>query len=186
MAVASKSPEFSISDIDEGSPSVSRQAAHDFQGARMLTVENAAELTQHVGKKIGTSEWLEIDQPMIDAFAQATGDHNWIHVDVARAKKEMPGGKTIAHGYLTLSLLPRLSKTVYHMRQRGKGFNYGADRVRFTAPVPVGSRVRLTETIKAAEQTNVGLRVKFSCVIEIEGGTRPAMIAETIVLFAKD
>jgi acyl dehydratase len=161
-------------------------ASQDLQGARMLTVENASELMQYVGQKLGTSDWLEVDQPMIDAFAQTTGDMNWIHVDVERAKREMPDGKTIAHGYLTLSLLPRLSKTVYRMRQRGKGFNYGANRVRYTAPVPVGSRVRLTETLKEAEQTDAGIRVVFACTIEIEGGTRPAMIAETIVLFANE
>ena len=95
---------------------------------------------------------------MIDAFAQATGDHNWIHVDVERAKREMPGGKTIAHGYLTLSLIPKLSKTVYHMQQRGKGFNYGANRIRFTSPVPVGSRIRLKETLKEAESRETGTR----------------------------
>ena len=151
----------------------------------MLTVENPAELKKHVGEKLGTSEWLTIDQTMIDAFADATGDKNWIHVDVERAKREMPGGKTIAHGYLTLSLIPRLSKTVYHIQQRAKGFNYGANRIRFTAPVPVGSRVRLTETLKEAQDTDAGLRLNFECVIEIEGEKRPAMVAETIVLLTK-
>ena len=123
---------------------------------------------------------------MIDAFAHATGDMNWIHVDVERAKREMPGGKTIAHGYLTLSLFPKLSKTVYQMQQRGKGFNYGANRVRFTSPVPVGSRIRLKETLKEAERADAGTRLTFTCVIEIEGSARPAMIAETIVLIAND
>ena len=101
-------------------------------------------------------------------------------------KREMPGGKTIAHGYLTLSLIPKLSKTVYQMQQRGKGFNYGANRVRFTAPVPVGSRIRLKETLKEAEETNAGTRFVFDCVIEIEGAARPAMVAETIVLMTED
>jgi acyl dehydratase len=152
----------------------------------MLTVENPAELKKHVGQKLGTSEWFTIDQKMIDAFAEATGDHNWIHVDAERARREMPGGKTIAHGYLTLSLIPRLSKTVYHIQQRGKGFNYGANRIRFTAPVPVGSRVRLTETLKEARDVDAGLRLIFECVIEVEGETRPAMVAEIIVLMTKD
>ena len=152
----------------------------------MLTVENPAELKNHVGQTLGTSEWFTIDQPMIDAFAKATGDMNWIHIDVERASREMPGGKTIAHGYLTLSLIPRLSKTVYHIQQRAKGFNYGANRVRFTAPVPVGSRVRLTESLKEAADTDAGLRLTFVCVIEIEGGKRPAMVAEIIVLMTKD
>ena len=136
----------------------------------MLTVENPAELKKHVGQKLGASDWYTVDQKTIDAFAHATGDLNWIHIDVERAKREMPGGKTIAHGYLTLSLIPRLSKTVYHIQQRGKGLNYGANRVRFITPVPVGSRVRLI----------------FECVIEIEGEAKPAMIAETIVLIMKD
>jgi acyl dehydratase len=152
----------------------------------MLTVDNPAEMKNHVGQKLGTSEWFTVDQEMIDAFAKATGDMNWIHIDAERAKREMPGGKTIAHGYLTLSLIPRLSKTVYHIQQRGKGFNYGANRVRFTAPVPVGSRVRLTETLKEAVDTDAGLRLTFDCVIEIEGGKRPAMVAEIIVLMTKD
>jgi acyl dehydratase len=152
----------------------------------MLTVDNPAELKKHVGQKLGTSEWFTIDQKMIDAFADATGDHNWIHVDAERARREMPGGKTIAHGYLTLSLIPRLSKTVYRIQQRGKGFNYGANRVRFTAPVAVGSRVRLTETLKEAQDVGAGLRLIFECVIEIEGETRPAMVAEIIVLLTKE
>ena len=152
----------------------------------MLTVENPAELKKHVGQKLGTSEWFTIDQTMIDAFAEATGDRNWIHIDAERAKREMPGGKTIAHGYLTLSLIPRLSQTVYRIQQRGKGFNYGANRVRFTAPVPVDSRVRLTETLKEAQDVESGLRLIFECVIEVEGAARPAMVAETIVLITPD
>jgi acyl dehydratase len=152
----------------------------------MLTVENPAELKTHVGQKLGVSDWYAVDQSTIDAFAHATGDLNWIHIDVERAKREMPGGKTIAHGYLTLSLIPRLSKTVYHIQQRGKGLNYGANRVRFITPVKVGSRVRLIETLKQAEETGTGLRLTFECVIEIEGETRPAMIAETIVLITRD
>ena len=152
----------------------------------MLTVANAAELKNHVGQKLGTSEWLEITQPMIDAFAEATGDHNWIHVDVVRAKQERPGGKTIAHGYLTLSLIPKLSKTVYRVTHRAKGLNYGANKVRFTSPVPSGSRVRLTETLKDFTEVDTGTRLTFECVVEVEGGTRPAMVAETLVLIAKE
>jgi acyl dehydratase len=152
----------------------------------MLTVENTDALMAYVGKELGTSEWLTIDQPMIDGFARATGDMNWIHIDAERAKKEMPGGKTIAHGYLTLSLIPKLSKTVYSIQQRGKGFNYGADRIRFTSPVPVGSRIRLKETLKEAQKTEAGTRLIFTCTIEIEGSDRPAMIADTIVFLAND
>lgn len=152
----------------------------------MLTVENPADLKNYVGRTLGTSEWFTIEQSMIDAFAKATGDMNWIHVDVDRAKREMPGGKTIAHGYLTLSLIPRLSQTVFRIQERAKGLNYGANRVRFTTPVPVGSRVRLIETLKEAQETDAGLRLHFDCVIEIEGEKRPAMVAETIVLLLND
>jgi acyl dehydratase len=152
----------------------------------MLTVKNPAELMRYIGQELGTGEWLLIDQAMIDAFAHATGDVNWIHVDVERAKREMPDGRTIAHGYLTLSLLPLLSKTVYRIQQRGKGFNYGVNRVRFTSPVPVGSRIRLKGTLKEAEQVDAGTRLTFTCVIEIEGSARPAMIAETIGLIANE
>src|SRR6202161_4748223 len=109
----------------------------------MLEVEKPADMKSHIGEKIGTSEWVTVDQAMIDKFAEATGDHQWIHVDVERAKKEMPGGKTIAHGYLTLSLLPRLSAGVYRIRHTSRGINYGSNKVRFTSPVQVVSRVRL-------------------------------------------
>ena len=151
----------------------------------MLTVANPAELKKYVGHKLGTSEWMEITQAMIDAFANATEDHNWIHVDVARAMLEMPGGKTIAHGYLTLSLIPKLSKTVYRVEHSGKGFNYGSNKVRFTAPVPCGSRVRLTETLKDYAEVDTGTRLTFDCVIEVEGGSKPAMVAEVLVLISK-
>jgi acyl dehydratase len=152
----------------------------------MLTVETPAELKKHVGQKLGTSDWMEITQPMINAFADATGDHNWIHVDVERAKKEMPGGKTIAHGYLTLSLIPKLSRSVYRITHRAKGFNYGSNKVRFTAPVPCGSRVRLIETLKDYAEVDTGTRLTFECVVEVEGGGKPAMVAETLVLIAKE
>ena len=104
----------------------------------MLKVEKPSDLLQHVGETLGPSEWITVTQEMIDKFADATGDHQWIHVDVERAKKEMPGGKTIAHGYLTLSLLPRLAPTLMKVEKRRRGLNYGSNRVRFTAPVPAG------------------------------------------------
>src|SRR5213083_1878572 len=105
-----------------------------------LVVEYPKDLKEHIGRELGPSDWMTVDQAMIDRFAEATGDHQWIHVDVERAKREMPGGKTIAHGYLTLSLLPRLSHGILHIRKRSRGINYGSNKVRFTAPVPAGSR----------------------------------------------
>jgi len=106
----------------------------------MLEVEHGSDLTAYVGKEIGVSDWYEVTQDQINKFADATGDHQWIHVDVERCKKEMPGGKTIAHGWLTLSLVPRLASTIYRVKQRSRGINYGANRVRFTGPV---NRTRL-------------------------------------------
>src|SRR6186997_2579459 len=95
-----------------------------------------------VGQEIGVSDWVEVSQERINQFAEATGDHQWIHVDVERAKKDMPGGKTIAHGFLTLSLIPMLSHQISHINNVRNGINYGCNKVRFTSPVPAGSRVR--------------------------------------------
>jgi len=147
----------------------------------MLEVEKPQDLLQHVGEQLGPSEWLTVTQEMIDKFADATGDHQWIHVDVERAKKEMPGGKTIAHGYLTLSLLPRLAPTLMKVEKRRRGVNYGSNRVRFTAPVPAGARVRLRQKLVKVEPVeDNGFRVTSEMTMEVEGNTRPAMVAETL------
>jgi acyl dehydratase len=122
-----------------------------------------------------------VTQEMIDKFADATGDHQWIHVDVERAKKEMPGGKTIAHGYLTLSLLPQLAPTLMKIEKRRRGLNYGSNRVRFTAPVPAGARVRLRQKLVKIEPVeDNGFRITSEMTMEVEGNTRPAMVAETL------
>jgi acyl dehydratase len=147
----------------------------------MLKVEKPQDLLQHVGEELGPSEWLTVTQDMIDKFADATGDHQWIHVDVERAKKEMPGGKTIAHGYLTLSLLPRLAPTLMKVEKRRRGLNYGSNRVRFTAPVPAGARVRLRQKLVKVEPVeDNGFRVTSEMTMEVEGNSRPAMVAETL------
>ena len=148
----------------------------------MLSVERPTDLIAYAGQKLGTSDWVLIDQAMIDAFAEATGDKSWFHVDPERAKREMPGGRTIAHGFLTLSLVAYLSATIYEIRRRRRGVNYGMNRLRFTAPVPAGSRVRLHESLKAAEAIDGGVRLTMDCTVEIEGEPRPAMLAELIVL----
>jgi acyl dehydratase len=148
----------------------------------MLEVERPADMAAHVGKELGTSEWVTVDQAMIDRFAEATGDHQWIHVDVERARREMPGGKTIAHGYLTLSLLPRLSQSIFRIAKRSRGINYGSNKVRFLNPVTSGSRVRLVQVLRAAEPVEGGQRLIFEAKVEIEGETRAALIAETIAL----
>jgi acyl dehydratase len=151
------------------------------EGRAVLVVERLSDMTQYVGKKIGTSDWLQIDQERIDAFAETTGDDHWIHVDVERARREMPGGKTIAHGFMTLSLIPYLARSIYRIARRGRGINYGCNRVRFTGPVPVGSRIRLHQTIKAVEPLEGAVRITTECQVEIEGQERPALVADTIV-----
>ncbi|MBI2729080.1 MAG: MaoC family dehydratase [Polaromonas sp.] len=148
----------------------------------MIELERPADLIPWVGKEIGVSDWSLIDQDKISRFAELTGDDHWIHVDVERASREMPGGKTIAHGFYTLSLIPYLVRSVYRIRVRGKGLNYGLNKVRYTSPVPVNSRVRLRQTIRAAEMVEGGVRVTSDCVIEIEGQERPALVAEFLML----
>jgi acyl dehydratase len=146
-----------------------------------VVVEHASDLAARVGTPLGTSDWFALDQSMIGAFAALTGDDHWIHVDVERAARELPQGKTIVHGFLVLSLIPFLQRGIYTIRQRGKGLNYGCNRVRFTAPVPVGSRVRLRQAVKECVRVEGGTRITFDSTIEVEGQQRPALVAETIV-----
>jgi len=148
----------------------------------MLEVERAGDMKAYEGQEVGVSEWYTVTQEQIDKFADATGDHQWIHVDVERCKKEMPGGKTIAHGWLTLSLVPRLASTLYWVKQRSRGINYGANRVRFTGPVPAGARIRLHLKFKTVEQIEGGVRVSSEGTMEVEGNPRPVLVAETIGL----
>jgi len=131
-----------------------------------LKVEYPKDLLKLVGTELGPSEWVTVDQAMIDKFADATGDHQWIHVDVERAKREMPGGKTIAHGYLTLSLVPRMASTLLEVTHRSRGINYGSNKVRFISPVPA--------------VTGNGVRVTSEMSVEIEGQPKPALIGEII------
>lgn len=139
-----------------------------------------ADLAANVGQPLGRSETLVVDQPMIDAFAHATGDHQWIHVDVERAQRELDGGRTIAHGFLLLSLLPRLSATVYTVQRRSRGLNYGLDRVRFVTPVPSGSRVWLDVALAAAAPVTGGMRFTFDATLQLEAASRPALVATTL------
>jgi acyl dehydratase len=148
----------------------------------MLEVETPKDLLQHVGRDLGPSDWMTVDQAMIDKFADATGDHQWIHVDVERARREMPGGKTIAHGYLTLSLVPRLAATLMRVKNRSRGVNYGSNKVRFISPVPAGARIRLRQRIANVEEIEGGVRVTSQMTVEIEGQAKPALVAETMGL----
>ena len=132
-----------------------------------------------VGQEVGVSDWVLIDQARVNTFADATGDHQWIHVDVERAKREMPGGKTIAHGYLTLSLVPRLAQTLVKVTAVSRGVNYGSNKVRFTSVVPAGSRIRLHQKIVKVEPVEGnGVRVTSEVKMEVEGQERPALVAE--------
>jgi acyl dehydratase len=146
----------------------------------MLELETPKDLVQHVGRELGPSEWMTVDQAMIDKFADATGDHQWIHVDVERARREMPGGKTIAHGYLTLALVPRMAQTLTRVKKRSRGVNYGSNKVRFITPVPAGARIRLRQRIANVEEIQGGVRVTSEMTVEIEGQSKPALVAETM------
>jgi len=137
-----------------------------------------ADLPGLVGQETGVSDWLEITQGRVNEFAQATGDHQWIHVDVERATREIGG--PIAHGYLTLSLIPFLSSKLMRVTGVTRGINYGSDKVRFTNMVKVGKRIRLRQKLIACEPKAGGLQMKNECTIEIEGEDRPACVAETI------
>ena len=141
------------------------------------------DLPSMVGKEVGVSDWVQITQERVNQFAEATGDHQWIHVDVERATREIGG--PIAHGYLTLSLIPFLSAGLMPVSGVTRGINYGSDKVRFTNMVRVGKRVRLRQKLIGVEAKSGGVQIKNQCTIEIEGEERPACVAETIsVLFA--
>ena len=135
------------------------------------------ELEQRVGEEVGVSPWVEVTQERIDTFAKAIDDFQWIHVDRARARAS-PFGGTIAHGFLTLSLLSHLSERTFGFTDRKMGINYGLNRVRFTSPVPSGARVRARFTLAKYEPLEGGVQVTWNTVVEIEGKDKPALVAE--------
>jgi acyl dehydratase len=141
--------------------------------------ESPKDLQGAVGKPLGHSDWLEISQERIDQFAEATGDHQWIHVDPERAKAG-PFGTTIAHGYLTQSLASLFLPQIIEVRGISMGINYGADRVRFPAPVPVGSRVRGSAEVVEVEEIKGTIQAKIRVTIELEGSERPGCVIDTI------
>jgi acyl dehydratase len=148
----------------------------------MIELSTPSDFLNLVGQKLGSSVWHLIEQRDIDAFAAVTGDDFWIHVDTQRALREMPDGKTIAHGLYVLSLVPKLQRSIFTVKKRGKGLNYGSNRVRYTAPVPVGCRVRLHQSVAQAERVSAATRLTTLCEVEIEGHDRPALVAEFILL----
>lgn len=148
----------------------------------MQLISSVADAQGLVGQELGVSEWLEIDQQRINDFADATGDHQWIHIDVERAQAESPYGAPIAHGFLTLSLIPALSKDNFRVENAKLAINYGLNKVRFLAAVLVNSRIRArSELVEAVEVKGGAVNLIVLHTIEIEGSDKPAAVAETIV-----
>jgi acyl dehydratase len=145
----------------------------------MKTSLKIRDLESRVGQEIAQSPWVEIAQERIDLFAKATEDFQWIHVDPARARAS-PFGSTIAHGFLTLSMLPKLIESTFEFSDRKMGVNYGLNKVRFTAPVPAGAKIRGRFTLAKYEKLEGGVQTTWSVTVEREGGEKPAMVAETI------
>jgi acyl dehydratase len=152
----------------------------------MRSIPNYTMATAHefVGRELGMSDWLTVDQDRIDQFATCTGDHQWIHVDVERAKRESPFGAPVAHGYLTLSLLAAMVMELGVIPpDAATGLNYGLDKVRFITPVKAGARVRMRASLTSAERQNGGrLLLKLQSALEIEGEPKPALIAELLCM----
>ncbi|TFZ03679.1 MaoC family dehydratase [Ramlibacter humi] len=146
----------------------------------MKTFERLADLAALTGQEVAVGDWITITQEQVNLFAQATGDHQWIHVDVEKAKAG-PFGAPIAHGFLTLSLLPRIFESAIEVREARMGVNYGLNKVRFTAPVPVGGRVRGRMTLLACEPIEPnGMQMTWKVVVELEGSDKPACVAESV------
>jgi acyl dehydratase len=145
----------------------------------MRSFEHLSDLQSLVGQEIGTSDWITVDQERIQRFADATGDHQWIHLDTERAAKG-PFGTTIAHGFLTLSLLPEMSAHAFEVRDTRMGVNYGLGRVRFPAPVPSGSRLRGRFKLLGYEPLDGGAQLTVEVTMEREGGSKPVCVAESL------
>ena len=152
----------------------------------MLVLQTPAAFHDHVGAILGPTGWRSIPQARINAFAEMTGDDHWIHVDVERAAREAPGGRTIAHGLHVLSLIPEWQRALFRIERRGAGLSYGYDRVRFVAPIPVDTPIRLVQKVTAAVPHRLGTRVSLTSTIELETPGTTAIVAEAILLIASD
>ena len=150
-----------------------------------VTVVELADLGGLVGREVATSDWLAITQERIDAFAEATDDRQWIHVDAGRARAETPFGSTVAHGFLTLSLLTALLRDAVRVTGARMTLNYGLNRVRFVSPVPSGARIRARIALAAVEDLGDGLQASWNVIVEREGGARPAAVAEWLVRYLR-
>lgn len=151
----------------------------------MLTFENLNEFAAHAGQSLGETDYLLITQEMVDLFAQATGDHQWIHTDSERAVRESPYTTTIAHGFLTLSLAPKFMAELYRVKSVRMGINYGANKIRFTKAVPVGSSLRMRAWLRNAKPQGKALNVIVECLFEMNGEEKPACVAELITLLSE-
>ncbi|OEZ55624.1 MULTISPECIES: MaoC family dehydratase [unclassified Duganella] len=147
----------------------------------MRSFANLAAMKAEIGNEVAVSDWVEITQQRIALFADATSDHQWIHTDPERAARESPYGATVAHGFLTLALLPALLVNALHMADMTMGLNYGLNKVRFPAPVPAGSRVRARLTIAAIDDIAGGAQILWAVVVEREGGDKPVCVAEFLM-----
>jgi len=147
-------------------------------------IEGIAELKTLVGQEVGASDWMEVTQSRVNHFADATEDHQWIHIDTERAKSASPFGGTIAHGFLTLSLLPHLASQAVKVQGDFKmGINYGLNRLRFPSPVPVGSRLRARFTLQSVEDIPGGAQIVWAVIVEVEGAEKPSLAAEWLVRY---
>jgi acyl dehydratase len=150
----------------------------------LRNINGIQELKTLIGQEVAASDWFEVTQSRINAFADATEDHQWIHIDVERAKTDSPFHSTIAHGFLTLSLLPHLGAQAFKVEGDFKmGINYGLNRLRFVSPVPAGSRVRARFTLQQVEDVAGGVQLTWSVTCEIDGGAKPALVAEWLVRY---
>jgi acyl dehydratase len=155
----------------------------DIKEAKLHVVRSIEDAKELVDVEVGVSDWIVIDQQMINQFAEATGDHQWIHVDEERAARELPNGKTIAHGYLTLSLIPALVTDFVHFENLARAINFGCNKVRFYTAVPVGARVRARATVRQARKRGGALHLLSEIKVEVEGERKPACVAETLGMY---
>jgi len=153
------------------------------RGAGLHIISSIDDAKVLEGVQVGVSDWVVVDQHRIDQFAEATADYQWIHVDTERAASEMPGGKTIAHGYLTLALIPALTGGFVEVKNLERAINFGLNKVRFYAPVPVGSRLRASATVLQARRRAGALLLTSEVRLEVEGERKPACVAETLGMY---
>jgi len=169
----------------EASSGITRCCVDDcpVEGAELRIIKSIEDAKALEGVEVGLSDWVVIDQHRVDQFAEATGDYQWIHVDTDRAAREMPDGQTISHGYLTLALIPALTGDFVEVVNLARAINFGLNKVRFYAPVPVGSKIRARSKVLQARRGAGGLLLTSQTRLEIEGEPKPACIAETLGMY---